>query len=147
MFSILHTVGVEAPVSSVYGAISTKAGLSGWWTEKVTGDECVGGVLHFRFDDHGGNDMRVLELLPSRRVAWECVGGAPEWIGTRVSFDLKESEGECKLLFAQRGWREEVEFMHYCSTKWAVYLVGLKALLETGRGTPYPNDTRISRRF
>jgi len=41
MFSILHTVGVEASVSSVYDAISTKAGLSGWLTEKVAGDECV----------------------------------------------------------------------------------------------------------
>jgi hypothetical protein len=64
-----------------------------------------------------------------------------------VSFDLNEADGESKILFAQRGWREEVEFMHYCSTKWAVYLVGLKALLETGCGTPYPNDTRITRRF
>lgn len=63
MFSILHTVGVEAPVSNVYGAISTKAGLAGWWTDKVTGDECVGSVLHFRFDDHGGNDMMIVELM------------------------------------------------------------------------------------
>jgi len=146
MPDILHRVGIEASASRVFAALSTKAGLAGWWTENVSGTERVGGVLQFRFDDHGGNDMKVLELLPSRRVAWECVGGAPEWIGTRVSFDLKQADGECKVLFAQRGWREEVEFMHYCSTKWAVYLVGLKALLETGRGTPYPNDTRISRR-
>jgi hypothetical protein len=44
MLSILHMVGVEAPAASVYGAISTKAGLTGWWTEQVAGDECVGGV-------------------------------------------------------------------------------------------------------
>jgi hypothetical protein len=36
--------------------------------------------------------------------------------------------------------------MHYCSTKWAMYLLGLKALLETGSGTPYPRDTPITRR-
>jgi hypothetical protein len=79
--------------------------------------------------------MKVLELVPSRRVAWECVGGAPEWIGTRVWFDLNEADGESKIFvcatrLARRGR----------VTKWAVYLVGLKALLETGCGTPYPND-------
>jgi uncharacterized protein YndB with AHSA1/START domain len=147
MPDILHTVGIEAPMTRVYVAIATKAGLAGWWTEKVTGDERVGGVLQFRFDDHGGNDMEIVELARPRRIAWKCVAGAPEWIGTKISFDLKETDGETKLLFAQRGWREQVEFMHYCSTKWATYLVGMKALIETGRGTPYPYDTRISRRF
>jgi hypothetical protein len=46
-------------------------------------------VLHFRFDDHGGNDMMIVELMPSRGVAWECVGGALEWIGTRVSISRR----------------------------------------------------------
>jgi hypothetical protein len=44
MLSILHMVGVEAPAASVYGAISTKAGLTDCWTEQVAGDECVGGA-------------------------------------------------------------------------------------------------------
>lgn len=138
MPDILHRVGIEASASRVFAALSTKAGLAGWWTENVSGTERVGGVLQFRFDDHGGNDMKVLELLPSRRVAWECVGGAPEWIGTRVSFDLNQADGECKVLFAQRGWREEVEFMHYCSTKWAVYLVGLKPSWRPDAARPIP---------
>ena len=146
MYDILHFVGIEGPVAPIYAALSTKAGLAGWWTENVSGEEHVGGVLRFRFDSYGGSDMKVLELLPGRRVAWECVDGAPEWIGTKLSFDLKEANGETKVLFAQRGWREQVDFMHYCSTKWAVYLVGLKALIETGRGTPYPRDTSIERR-
>jgi len=36
---------------------------------------------------------------------------------TLVSFDLKETEGETKLVFAQRGWRQQREPTHYCSTK------------------------------
>jgi hypothetical protein len=47
------------------------------------------------------------------------------------------------VLFAQRGWKEQVEFMHYCSTKWAAYLLSLKALCETGKGMPYPEDIDI----
>ena len=146
MFDILHFVGIEASEARVYDALSTKSGLAGWWTENVSGDEHVGGILKFRFDQFGANDMKVLELAANERVSWGCVGGAPEWIGTRITFELKKRENEIGLLFAQRGWREQVEFMHYCSTKWAVYLVGLKQLVETGRGTPYPRDTRISAR-
>jgi hypothetical protein len=34
--------------------------------------------------------------------------------------------------------------MHHCSTKWAYFLLALKAQLEGGRGTPYPDDMKIS---
>jgi hypothetical protein len=34
--------------------------------------------------------------------------------------------------------------MHHCSTKWAVFLLSLKALLETGAGSPFPHDTQIN---
>lgn len=34
--------------------------------------------------------------------------------------------------------------MHHCSTKWAVYLMSLKALVETGKGNPNPHDPHIS---
>ena len=33
--------------------------------------------------------------------------------------------------------------MHHCSTKWAVFLMSLKSLVETGKGDPYPNDIKI----
>jgi hypothetical protein len=81
--------------------------------------------------------MKVLELSPSRRVKWQCVDGAKEWIGTELTFDLREESGVTVVLFAQRGWKEQVEFMHYCSTKWGTYLLSLKSLCETGKGTPH----------
>jgi len=36
-----------------------------------------------------------------------------------------------------------VEFMHHCSTKWGVFLLSLKSLLETGKGSPHPNDLKL----
>lgn len=36
-----------------------------------------------------------------------------------------------------------MEFMHHCSTKWAIFLMSLKSLLETGKGMPNPNDIKI----
>lgn len=87
--------------------------------------------------------MKVLAREPGKRVLWQVVDGPAEWIGTQVGFDLRQ-EGEYTIvLFNHQGWREPVEFMHHCTTKWGVFLLSLKALVETGRGQPYPNDVKI----
>ena len=65
-------------------------------------------------------------------------------VGTKVSFDLKQEGDYSIVLFKHAGWKEPVEFMHHCSTKWATYLMSLKALVETGKGAPSPNDVQIS---
>jgi hypothetical protein len=33
--------------------------------------------------------------------------------------------------------------MHHCSTKWAIFLMSLKAFVETGKGAPSPDDVKI----
>ena len=143
MADILHRVGINAPVDTVFRALSEERGLASWWTRKVKAPPGVGSVIEFRFDEGGFNDMKVLELSPRKRVRWQCVDGAKEWIGTELSFELKKQGEATILLFAQRGWKEQIEFMHYCSTMWATYLLGLKKLCEEGRGTPYPDDIDI----
>jgi hypothetical protein len=55
----------------------------------------------------------------SNGSAWTA---PPEWIGAELTFDLKQEAGSTVVLFAQRGWKEPVDFMHYRSTKWATYL-------------------------
>ena len=144
MADILHRIGVEhSSPQRVYDALSTLDGLSGWWAEKTTGDTEPGGVIEFRFGP-GGIDMKVVELDPGRLVRWEVVGGPEEWIGTEVRFDIRQDGDWAIVLFRHEGWREPVEFMSHCSTKWATYLVSLKQLLETGTGAPDPRDLLIS---
>ena len=98
---------------------------------------------HQKVDGRPVIQGEVTELIPGQRVKWKCVEGGTEWIGTEVIFDLRDEKGITVVFFAQRGWREQVEFMHYCSTKWATYLLSLKSLCETGTGAPYPNDLDI----
>ena len=35
------------------------------------------------------------------------------------------------------------EFMAHCSARWAYFLLSLKSLLETGKGTPFPEDLKF----
>jgi uncharacterized protein YndB with AHSA1/START domain len=139
---IVHRVGIKASLNDVYRALATREGLAAWWTTGTTGESVTDRVIRFRFPE-GGFDMRVLELAPGERVLWEVVDGPAEWIATRVSFDLKHEDGYAIVLFKQQGWREAVEFMFHCSTKWATFLLSLKEYVETGKGRPSPYDLRI----
>ena len=144
MADILHRVGVvSSSPDDVYAALTTLEGLSGWWARDTTGNTEVGGVIAFRFGP-GGFDMKVVELVPGKRVLWEVVDGPQEWVGTHVSFDLRQDGDYTIVLFEHRGWAEPVEFMYHCSTKWATFLLSLKQLVETGRGAPDPDDVKIS---
>lgn len=148
---ILHRVGIKSSPEKVYGALATREGLAAWWTRDTQGDGKLGSALNFRFHNPagaeiGGFDMKVLELQPSKRVLWQVTGGPDEWIGTKISWELKQEDDHVIVLFKNLGWKEAAEFMHHCSTKWAMFLMSLKSLLETGKGAPNPQDVKIDNR-
>ena len=143
MFDILHRVGITSSPDKVYSALTTVDGLASWWTKDTDGDGSAGGVLRFRFIP-GGFDMKVLETRPAELVRWQVIDGPAEWIGTQITFELKQEESFTIVLFRHAGWAEPVEFMAHCTTKWATFLMSLKRLVETGTGEPAPDDVQIS---
>jgi uncharacterized protein YndB with AHSA1/START domain len=148
MFEILHRVGIKATPDRVYQALATPEGLAGWWTTDTTGDRKIGGHLTFRFTaaghEIGAFGMKILDLDPGARVAWQVASGPAEWVGSRIHFELKQENEFTVLLFRHEGWKEPVEFMYHCSTKWAIFLMSLKSLVESGKGHPSPRDVPIS---
>ncbi len=147
MPDILHKIATKSPLGEVYKAIATRDGVAAWWTTDTTGDSKPGGALLFRFFTRGVEvgtiEVKVLEQVPDKSVLWQVTGGPEEWRGTKISFDLKQEGEFCVLLFKHQGWKEPVEFMHHCSTKWAIFLLSLKSLVETGKGQPSPDDIKI----
>jgi uncharacterized protein YndB with AHSA1/START domain len=144
MVDILHRVGVNTPSpDKVYEALTTIEGLAGWWTDDTTGTAEVGGVVQFRFPP-GGFDMEVVEQRPNESVEWKVVDGPEEWIGTTVNWQLRQDGDYTIVMFKHQDWKEPVEFMHHCSTKWATYLMSLKSLVETGKGAPAPRDVHVA---
>ncbi len=148
MADIIHRIGFKAPAADVYKALSTLEGLSRWWTEEVKGESRPGGTLEFNFRTPGGDVIgtMVMEVLghePAKSVRWKCVGGPPDWIGTRIDFELSTQDGQTILIFGHRGWAEASESMAHCSMKWAVFLLSLKDSVLTGKGRPSPGDLKI----
>ena len=149
MVDIIHRVGIKAPASKVFAALSTIDGLAGWWTTATTGSPEVGGDIAFRFQTEtgaeiGGFDMDVLELTPEQKVRWRVKAGPDEWVETDIEFTLSRQDDYTIVLFGHRHWREEVEFMAHCSTKWATFLLSLRDFVETGKGQPAPTDLKVS---
>lgn len=142
MTDILHRIGVkDAAPQQVYDALTTVDGLAAWWTDDTEEHD---GVLRFRFPPVGGFDMQVVQARPAERVTWRVVDGPEEWIGTTIDWKLHRDGDYTIVLFEHLGWKEPVEFMYHCSTKWASYLLSLKSLVETGQGAPAPRDAQIS---
>lgn len=144
MVDILHKVGIKSSSpTDVYKALTTISGLSGWWTTDTKGDSAkFGGVIKFRFGN-GGFDMKVRALEPDKHVLWEVIDGPVEWFGTKISWDIRQEDDWTIIFFKHEGWKEPVEFMHHCSTKWGVFLLSLKSMLETGKGAPWPNEIKL----
>jgi uncharacterized protein YndB with AHSA1/START domain len=142
MPDILHRVGIRATADQVYDALATLDGLSHWWMIGTTGETSVGGTIHFN-PNGGGFDMKVLESKPRELVKWQCVGGPPEWIGTEITFRLAARDGQVFVLFTHAGWKEPVEFMHHCSTKWATFMLSLRDWVERAEAHPFPYEVKI----
>ncbi len=148
MVDILHRISIKAPLAQVYDALSTVDGVAGWWTKETTGASRVGGTVQVLFrsptgDELGKMELEVVRLVPNQTVHWRFSSGPAEWIGTDVTFSLSPAGDETVILFAHENWREAVEFTAHCSMKWATFLLSLRALVETGKGRPAPDDLKI----
>ena len=139
MVDILHRVAARTSPDEMYEALATTDGITAWWsaTETIDAD-----ALRVTFDK-GGVDMKVLEHKPGKQVSWEITAGPDEWLGTTVTFDLNQEGDWTVVVFSHAGWREPVEFMHHCTSKWGVFLLSLKSYLETGTGRPHPHDVEV----
>ena len=143
MADINHQVGIKAPPEKIYELLTTNSGLSKWWTNDVSGAGDVGSVIEFRFNG-GGPDFKVSQLVPNKVVVWKHTGSTPEaWMGTEIVFQLRQEGDQTFVRFTHANWKEPTNFMGHCSTKWAVFLLSLKDVLETGKGKPFPNDIHI----
>ncbi len=137
MEKIEHINYIKAPLAAVYQALSTQEGLAQTWTNKLRVEPEVDFINEFDFNDDYSTKMKVIELAQDKRILWECIASDPEWIGTKVSFDLSEKDGVTAVILRHFDWRELTEFYRWCNYNWAMFLLSLKTYCEEGKGTPF----------
>lgn len=135
MAEIRLNVVIKATPEKIYKAITTQEGLASWWAKQTTAKPEVGFVNIFIFGKFR-NEMKVTKLIPNKTVEWKCINSIEEWIGTDISFDMEEKEGNTILRFIHGGWRAITDTLAGCNYDWALFMKSLKSFCETGVGTP-----------
>ena len=140
-----QTIVINADLSAVYAALTTPAGLRGWWTQDCDISTNVGDTITFRFGNTS-KDMRIERLEPNREVGWLCTRAhiaasqltrKNEWVGTRMIFRLTpDGAGRTRLDFEHIGLNPDLQCYDLCSNGWQYFMKSLQQLVETGRGTP-----------
>ena len=137
---ILLGVEIDADAGKIYEALTTKEGLSSFWTSDSIAEPEVGSEARFGF---AGAPvplrMRVDTLEPGREVGWTCLGDFPNWSDTRVTWSLSAGEhAATRVFFRHAGFPDEQPEYEFASVSytWAVVLERLKELAEKGTAQP-----------
>ena len=136
-----RTIAINASASSVFDALTTRAGLRGWWTTRVKGRGLAGGQLRFEFDGLDEHiTMRVERADRPTTVTWTCLEHTEleEWAGTSIAFALVPSdENRCKLRFRHAGLTPNLVCFEDCKAGWDHFLASLVGHVERGQGQPF----------
>jgi uncharacterized protein YndB with AHSA1/START domain len=139
MPDIMHTLKIRTSPDRVYDAIATAEGIRNWWTRDAALAPKVGGAGEFGFYKRRFiAKVTIDELEPQAGMKWRLTNSA--WPGDTIAFNLAPEGEYTRLTFAHRGFPQADRSYASATTRWAYYLMSLKQYLETGRGTPNPDD-------
>src|SRR5512139_1531515 len=84
MVDIIHRIGIRAPATQVYEALTTLEGLARWWTDEVRGDARVGGRIEFYFRSETG-ELRGKVVMEVQALDVASRGPPNGWAPTSPS--------------------------------------------------------------
>ena len=104
----------------------------------------VGDEFRYHYQDLHTCTMKLVELVPGKRVAWLVTDNyfsftedKTEWKGTKVVFDIAKNGDQTEIHFTHEGLVPAYECYNVCSDAWGSYIRGsLKSLIATGKGSP-----------
>lgn len=137
MSDILHDFFIRSTPDRVFAGCTTPAGLDAWWTLKSTGEPEYGTAYQLFFGPEYDWRARVTRCVPNTSFTLEITDALPDWVGSRVEFDLAEVSGGTQVRFAHRGWHEESEHFRISTYCWAMYLRLLRRNIEFGELVEY----------
>lgn len=138
MTDILHDLPIAVPATKLFEAVSTPAGLDRWWSLHAEGTPGAGALYTLDFGPGYQWSARVSRCEPVRAFELTLVDAMPDWVGTRVRFELEASAPDrTQLHFAHLGWPSATEHYRVSSYCWAMYLRLLRRTVEIGEVVPY----------
>jgi len=119
--------------------------VRGWWSGEIAGvTDALGAEFTYRVPDVHYCKMRIVELLPGKRVVWDVLDSdisytevKTEWTGTKISFEISAKGGKTEVRFTHVGLVPADECYSSCSDAWGSLIRGsLRQLIATGQDQP-----------
>jgi len=126
-------------------ALAAILNVRGWWSEDVEGrTDTLGSEFTYRYKDVHRCTMRMVELIPSKRVVWHVLENHfsflendTEWKDTKIIFQLSKRGHQTELRFTHQGLVPQNACYAVCHDGWTNYINGsLRDLIATGKGNP-----------
>jgi hypothetical protein len=123
--------------------------VRGWWSGEIEGGTSErGDEFTYRHKDIHYSKQRLIEVVPDRKVVWLVLDSylsfpedKTEWNGTRVVFDISQSNGKTEVRFTHQGLVPDYQCFDKCSSAWSFYINdSLRKLITTGKGEPNPEE-------
>lgn len=143
MAKIRHRIGIEGSIVSIYDCLTSLKGLSGWWASSASGVIEEGNDIELDFSGLAVLRFQYTQIVENQIVELKCVSGPGPWQDSTLSIDLQESENQVFVTLTHQNDNSSEEDFLYFSTKWPIYLLSLRDLIEKGSGRPYPQDIKI----
>ncbi|WDE08499.1 SRPBCC domain-containing protein [Thalassomonas viridans] len=143
MAKVKHRVGIDGAIDKIFSMLISNEGLCGWWASAADISAQTGGSAKLTFSDLAVLNFEYLDIQENAKVALKCVDGPGPWQDSELIFELVQAQEQVFVTLSHRNPAASDEDFLYFSTKWSCYLLSLKALVETGKGRPYPDDIKI----
>ena len=143
MARVHHRVGVAGDLNQIYRVMHEPAGLARWWASTADGTPEVGHVVNLHFKALTTLSFEIAALEENALVRLRCVSGPGPWQDSQLAFAFSQDGKQVWVeLDHENESASEDDFMYF-NTKWPIYLLSMRDLVETGAGTPYPGETKI----
>jgi hypothetical protein len=142
------TISVDQTPGQVFDAIKN---IRGWWSANIEGGtDRLGDEFTYRYKDAHECKLRIIELLPNRKIVWLVVENyfnftrdKSEWKDTKLIFEVSRKSNATEIRFTHLGLVPNYECFDMCSDAWDSYIDGsLQSLIATGKGRPNPKEAR-----
>ena len=141
------SVVVKSSIELVFRGLTKE--IDKWWSSVENSATKEGCLFKVSFGEESYWKFKVLELIKSEKIIWECVeshqdhnlvGIDEEWLNSKIHWMISDLDGKVKVDFWHEGLVSTGICYDVCSSAWDFYILdSLKNYLETGNGKPGQN--------
>lgn len=86
MKTVHHLVDIDAPIDSVWAALTTEDQMAGWWSTKVdTANALVGTLVRWTFLGDFNPVTEIVDSTEPTSLRWRCADGSRTVAGQHIS--------------------------------------------------------------